>query len=147
MNFAKKEDFETVKQIFYQHKKWFPHVRTDYIRQMIEMKRFIYQDGIIITFHHAKRRQSVGKIPINKGDTVLHQIANKEPGNGNGKKMLLKFFDWCPKDIYLSVKANNSKACRFYDNVGMKDVGVHNWANDKVKGRVYVKRKEVATLY
>ena len=147
MNFAKNEDFETVKQIFYQHKTWFPHVRTDYIRQMIEMKRFIFQDGIIITFHHAKRRQSVGKIPINKGDTVLHQIANKEPGNCNGKKMLLKFFDWCEKDVYLSVKADNHKACEFYKRIGMEDIGIHNWANDKVKGRVYVKRKEVAALY
>ena len=31
--------------------------------------------------------------------------------------------------------------------IGMEDIGIHNWANDKVKGRVYVKRKEVAALY
>ena len=49
--------------------------------------------------------------------------------------------------MYLSVKADNSKACEFYNRIGMKDIGVHNWANDKVKGRVYVKRKEVARLF
>ena len=32
---AKEEDFEKVKTIFYKHKKWFPHVRTDYMRRMI----------------------------------------------------------------------------------------------------------------
>ena len=143
MNFAKAKDFEAIKQIFYKHK--MHHVRTDYMKQMIEMNRFIYQDGVVISFHHAKRKQSVGEIPINKGDTVLHQIANKEPGNGNGKKMLLKFFDWCEKDVYLSVKADNYKACEFYKRMGMKDIGEHNWT--KVKGRVYVKQKEVTTLY
>ena len=41
--------------------------------------------------------------------------------------------------------ADNHKACEFYKKMGMKDIGTHNWT--KVKGRVYVKRKEVASLF
>ena len=78
---------------------------------------------------------------MNKGETVLHQIANKESGNGKAKKILLEFFEWCPKDVYLSVRADNLKACEFYDRIAMKLIGTHNWAKGKVKGKVYVKRK------
>ena len=44
MNFAKTEDFETIKQIFYKHKMY--NVRTDSIKKMIEMNRFINKDGV-----------------------------------------------------------------------------------------------------
>jgi|TARA_R100000501_G_C2512654_1_gene43521 hypothetical protein len=32
---AKDEDFDNIMEIVYSHKKWFGHIRTDYIRQMI----------------------------------------------------------------------------------------------------------------
>ena len=32
---AKEQDFDVVKDIFYQHKQWFPHIRTDYMRREI----------------------------------------------------------------------------------------------------------------
>ena len=101
----------------------------------------VFQDGVLITFHHAKRKQKIGDVQVNKGETVLHQIANKESGNGKAKKILLEFFEWCPKDVYLSVRADNLKACEFYDRIAMKLIGTHNWAKGKVKGKVYVKRK------
>ena len=141
MRLAIQSEFEDIKLIFYKHKKWFPHIRTDYMRRMIEKKRLIYQDGVIITFHHAARKQKIGNVPVNKGETILHQIANKESGNGNAKKILLQFFDWCEKDVYLSVRADNLNACKFYDIIGMKEIGEHNWAKGKIKGKVYVRRK------
>ena len=39
MNHAKETDFELVKEIFYQHKKWFPHIRTDYMKRMIAKEK------------------------------------------------------------------------------------------------------------
>ena len=141
MRVAQHNEFEEIKLIFYKHKKWFPHIRTDYMRRMIAKKRLIYQDGVIITFHHAVRKQKIGNVPVNKGETILHQIANKESGNGNAKKILLQFFDWCEKDVYLSVRADNLNACKFYDIIGMKEIGEHNWAKGKIKGKVYVRRK------
>ncbi len=147
MYHAQISDFETVKEIFYLHKKWFPHIRTDYMKRMIEKKRLIYQDGVIITFHHAARKQKIGNVLVNKGETILHQIANRESGNGNAKKILLQFFDWCEKDVYLSVRTDNQKACEFYEKIGMKEIGEHDWAKGRVKGKVYVIRKTTSSLY
>ena len=110
MHLAIQSDFDNIKSIFYQHKAWFPHVRTDYMRQMIDLQRCIYSHGVVLTFHTAKRKQTIGTVKVNKGDTVLHQIANSTPGNGNGTKILLQFFDWCKQDVYLSVKTDNHKA-------------------------------------
>ena len=147
MRLAIQSEFEDIKLIFYKHKKWFPHIRTDYMKRMIEKKRLIYQDGVIITFHHAARKQKIGNVPVNKGETILHQIANKESGNGNAKKILLQFFDWCEKDVYLSVRTDNQKACEFYEKIGMKEIGEHDWAKGRVKGKVYVIRKTTSSLY
>ena len=46
MIFAVPSDFEKVKSIFYSHKKWFPQVRTDYMKRMIANKKLILEDGI-----------------------------------------------------------------------------------------------------
>ena len=114
MIFAQKKDFNKVKEIFYSHKKWFPHVRTDYMMRMIDRKQLILEDGILITFHHAKRRQKIGDVQIEKGDTVLHQIASDSPGSGNAQSILNNFFEYCEKDVFLSVRADNLTANRFY---------------------------------
>ena len=44
MYHAEISDFETVKEIFYLHKKWFPHIRTDYIKRMIAKKNLILEN-------------------------------------------------------------------------------------------------------
>ena len=93
MLLAGEKDFEQVKSIFYKHKKWFPHVRTDYMRRMIAKEQMILEEGILITFHHAKRKQTIGDVQVRKGDTVLHQIANAAPGSGNAKVILHNFFE------------------------------------------------------
>ena len=138
---ATENDYDEVKEIFYKHKKWFPHVRTDYMKRMIIKKNLILQDGVLITFHHAKRKQKVGDVQVEKGETVLHQIANKEIGNGKANKVLLEFFEWCPKNVYLSVRSDNLSACKFYDRMDMKLVGIHDWVNGTLKGKVYAKLK------
>ena len=47
MYHAKESDFEKVKEIFYSHKKWFPHIRTDYMKRMIARKNLILDNQII----------------------------------------------------------------------------------------------------
>jgi len=141
MIFAQKKDFNKVKEIFYSHKKWFPHVRTDYMMRMIDRKQLILEDGILITFHHAKRRQKIGDVQIEKGDTVLHQIASDSPGSGNAQSILNNFFEYCKKDVFLSVRADNLTANRFYVKMNMNLVGTTTWAKGTIPGNVYVKRK------
>ena len=41
MNHAKETDFESVKEIFYQHKEWFPHIRTDYMKREIAKNFYV----------------------------------------------------------------------------------------------------------
>ena len=141
MIFAKQSDFEKVKQIFYSHKKWFPHVRTDYMKRMIAKKQMILEDGILITFHHAKRKQTIGDVHVRKGDTVLHQIASDSPGSGMAQSILNNFFDYCPRDVFLSVRADNLTANRFYVKMDMNLIGKTTWAKGTLPGNVYGKRK------
>ena len=141
MIFAQKKDFNKVKEIFYSHKKWFPHVRTDYMMRMIDKKQLILEDGILITFHHAKRRQKIGDVQLEKGDTVLHQIASDSPGSGNAQSILNNFFEYCPKDVFLSVRADNLTANKFYVKMNMNLIGSTSWAKGTIPGNVYVKRK------
>ena len=141
MIFAAPSDFEKIKEVFYKHRNWFPHVRTDYMKRMIDRSQLIWEDGIIITFHHAKRKQKIGDVQIEKYDTVLHQIANSEPGNGNAKVILNQFFEWCPQTVYLSVRADNLTACKFYDSIDMKLVGKTSWSKGTIPGKIYAKYK------
>ena len=140
MIFAEKKDFNKVKEIFYSHKKWFPHVRTDYMMRMIN-KQLILEDGILITFHHAKRRQKIGDVQLEKGNTVLHQIASDSPGSGTAQAILNNFFDYCPSDVFLSVRADNLTANKFYVKMNMNLIGKTTWAKGSIPGNVYVKRK------
>ena len=141
MIFAEEKDFDKVKEIFYSHKRWFPHVRTDYMMRMINKKQLILEDGILITFHHAKRRQKIGDVQVEKGDTVLHQIASDSPGSGMAQSILNNFFDYCPKDVFLSVRADNLTANKFYVKMNMNLIGSTSWSKGTIPGNVYVKRK------
>ena len=141
MIFAEEKDFDKVKEIFYSHKKWFPHVRTDYMMRMINKKQLILEDGILITFHHAKRRQKIGDVQVEKGDTVLHQIASDSPGSGNAQSILNNFFEYCEKDVFLSVRADNLTANKFYVKMNMNLIGSTSWSKGTIPGNVYVKRK------
>ena len=141
MILAAPSDFEKIKSIFYKHKTWFPHVRTDYMMRMINKQQLILEDGILITFHHAKRRQKIGDVQLEKGDTVLHQIASDSPGSGNAQSILNNFFDYCPKDVFLSVRADNLTANKFYVKMNMNLIGSTSWAKGTIPGNVYVKRK------
>ena len=57
MNHAKETDFESVKEIFYQHKEWFPHIRTDYMKREIAKGNLIYDNDVVITYKFYKRKQ------------------------------------------------------------------------------------------
>mgnify|MGYP003981493615 CR=1 FL=1 len=141
MKLACSKDFEKVKEIFYQHKQWFPHVRTDYMKRMIENKQLILDNNVLITFHHTKRKQKVGNVQLEKGDTVLHQIANATQGKGNARDVLNRFFDYCPNNVYLSVREDNLTANKFYDSMKMKLIGKTSWAKGTLPGNVYVRNK------
>tara|TARA_B100001173_G_scaffold226339_1_gene196341 strand:- start:160 stop:585 length:426 start_codon:yes stop_codon:yes gene_type:complete len=138
MNHAKETDFEAVKEIFYQHKKWFPHIRTDYMKRMIAKNNLVYDNDVVITYNFYKRKQRIGDIIAQQGDCILHQIAAKHQ-NGSASQALQKFFEFVkPRRVYLSVRSDNEIAKKFYIKNNMKLVGSTTWAKGTLPGDVYL---------
>ena len=138
MNHAKEIDFESVKEIFYQHKKWFPHIRTDYMKRMIAKENLIFDNDVVITYNFYKRKQRIGDVIAQQGDCILHQIAAKHH-NGSASQALQKFFEFVnPRRVYLSVRSDNETAKKFYLKNNMKLVGSTTWAKGTLPGDVYL---------
>ena len=138
MNHAKETDFELVKEIFYQHKKWFPHIRTDYMKRMIAKENLIFDNDVVITYNFYKRKQRIGDVIAQQGDCILHQIAAKHH-NGSASQALQKFFEFVnPRRVYLSVRSDNEVAKKFYLKNNMKLVGSTSWAKGTLPGDVYL---------
>ena len=138
---AKENNFEEVKDIFYQYKELFPHIRTDYMRRMIESGNLILDNDVIITYNYYKRnyklvRSSLGEmsqeIIMQPNDCILHQIAAKNR-NGSASEVLQRFFKWTKRRVFLSVRSENVIAKRFYEKNGMKLIGKTSWTKDGVK--------------
>ena len=138
MNHAKETDFESVKEIFYQHKKWFPHIRTDYMKRMIAKENLIFDNDVVITYNFYKRKQRIGNVIAQQGDCILHQIAAKYH-NGSASRVLQKFFEFVnPRRVFLSVRSDNEIAKKFYLKNNMKLVGTTSWARGTLPGDVYL---------
>jgi hypothetical protein len=138
MNHAKEIDFESVKEIFYQHKKWFPHIRTDYMKRQIAQGNLIYDNDVVITYKFYKRKQKIGEVIAQQGDCILHQIAAKHK-NGSASTALQKFFEFVkPRRVFLSVRSDNEIAKKFYVKNNMKLVGSTTWAKGTLPGDVYL---------
>jgi|TARA_B110000977_G_scaffold198347_1_gene283006 RimJ/RimL family protein N-acetyltransferase len=138
MNHAKETDFESVKEIFYQHKEWFPHIRTDYMKREIAKGNLIYDNDVVITYKFYKRKQRIGEVLAQQGDCVLHQIAAKHK-NGSASQALQNFFEFVnPRRVFLSVRSDNEIAKKFYLKNNMKLVGSTTWAKGTLPGDVYL---------
>jgi len=137
---AKENDYDVVKEIFSQHKQWFPHIRQDYLKRMIASGNLILDNDVIITYNYYKRKQRVGTITAQQGDCILHQIAAKNKGTASQK--LQDFFNWTNRRVFLSVRSDNQIAKKFYEKNGMDLVGFTSWSKDGVKnalpGDVYM---------
>jgi RimJ/RimL family protein N-acetyltransferase len=141
MYHAVKSDFEKVKEIFYLHKKWFPHVRTDYMKRMIAKKNLILENDVVITYNFYKRKQKIGDIQAFKGDCILHQIVAKTKGTASDVlQRFFKFVNHNPlgRRVYLSVRSDNEMAKNFYLKNNMKLIGKTSWSKGTLPGDVFV---------
>ena len=137
MYHAKKSDFESVKEIFYQHKQWFPHIRTDYMRREIAKGHLVLDREVVITYNFYKRKQRIGDVLAQQGDCILHQIAAKNK-DGSASEVLQRFFKWTKRRVFLSVRSDNEIAKKFYVKNNMKLVGSTTWAKGTLPGDVYL---------
>ena len=138
---AKEADTIEVKSIFKQHKEWFPHIRQDYIKRMIDSGNLILDNDVIITYNYYKRnyklvKSSMGemsqKIIMQPNDCILHQIAAKNR-NGSASEALQRFFKWTNRRVFLSVRSDNVIAKAFYERNDMKLIGKTSWTKNGVK--------------
>ena len=59
MKHATLDDFEKVYSYYQKYKVWFPYIRTDKLKRVIEEGRCILQDGVVLTYSIYKRRTRV----------------------------------------------------------------------------------------
>ena len=138
MHHAAHSDFEEVKNIFYQYRDIFPHIRTDYLTRQIEGGHCIIKDGIVITYNFYKRPQSIGTVLAGKFDCILHQIVKDTNKYTSASSVLKEFFEYVKTDVWLSVRRDNAVAKKFYEKNGMKLVGECSWADETLPGDVYL---------
>lgn len=78
---------------------------------------------------------------IPAGAIMLHQILNSGQSNGAGWHVVRRFVDEIVQpsggDLYLSVRRENSVACRFYERNGMKVAGTVAWSHGTIPGLIY----------
>lgn len=130
-------DYEYVKAAFAANRDLFPHIRTDYIYNMIERCNCIVYDGVIIMYNFYKRNNTIGNVVAPKGSCTIKQILNTDKGNGKAGIVLNNFLQWAGKDVYLSVRADNLRAIKFYQKNSFELVGTINWKNGTIPGHVY----------
>jgi len=150
MNHANLDNLEEIMDVFKQYGDTFPHIRKDKIETMIEFHNVIWEEGVLITYNHYKRKQKVAMMSkknrvlsayeAQKGDCILHQIAAKNQGDGSGKRVFERFIEYNKgRDIVLSVRTENDRAIKFYKKNGFIKVSDIEWGRDKqVKGQVYL---------
>ena len=138
LNHAKKKDFDTVWNIFKDNKKYFPHIRTDYLKRNIAKGQVVLDQDVVIVYNIYKRKQRLNEeILAQPGDCILHQIVAKNR-NGSAKKVLHKFFKYINTRVFLSVRSENDIAKRFYEKNGMLKIGKTSWSKGKIPGDIYL---------
>ena len=150
MNHATLDNLDEIMNVFKQYGDTFPHIRKDKIETMIEFHNVIWEEDVLITYNHYKRKQRVAMMSkknrvlsayeAQKGDCILHQIAAKNQGDGSGKRVFERFIEYNKgRDIVLSVRTENDRAIKFYKKNGFIKVSDIEWGRDKqVKGQVYL---------
>lgn len=144
MNYATIEDFDEVWTIIEDNKEWFPHVRKFHIRNRLKWGQVILEDGVIITQQQYKRTGKIGRdtdVVTQKGDYIIHQIIAKKQGNGSASRVIQKYFDFVKSDVWLTVRADNTRANKFYKKVEMNLAGHIYWSKGTMKGNVWKKEK------
>ena len=150
MNHATLDNLDEIMEVFKQYGDTFPHIRKDKIETMIEFHNVIWDEKVLITYNHYKRKQAVAMMAekdrvvsayeAQKGDCILHQIAAKNLGDGSSKKVFLRFLDFNKgKDVWLSVRAENKRAIAFYEKQDFAEVGDIEWGKEnQIKGKVFL---------
>ena len=140
MHIANIDEFDKVWKLFHENKKWFPHVRKFHIRNRLNWGQVILENDVLITHQIYKRTGKIGHntdVVTEKGSAIIHQIVRGK--DGNAQETIKNFFEFIKTDVYLTVRKENTVACKFYEKVGMEQVGTISWSKGDMPGLVYKK--------
>jgi hypothetical protein len=143
----KSKKIKDIVKIFKQYPDIFPRGYFRYLPATLEKHHkkgtLIYKNGVVLTYTKYKKTvNKYKKYKIKPGDVKLNQLVNKEQGNGEAKKIFLKFMEkHKDSNLLLDVLASNKKAIRFYRKNGFKKIDETKFG-DKLKGIVMLKRSK-----
>jgi RimJ/RimL family protein N-acetyltransferase len=137
MNLATESNLKEVMRLFQQHKEFFPHIRQDYVKRKILANNLILEDNVVIAFSLYKKDVKLGNLSVPKGQIMLHQIAAGIQGDGSASRVLNKFLQYAGNNVWLSVRANNERAKRFYEKHQFQVVGQISWMSNTLPGLIY----------
>ena len=93
----------------------------------------IHRLGVVINYQTYTRQVRLGTVTVPKGATVIHQIVSED----HHAAEVFAEFAQDHGDIYLSVRADNPKAIRFYKRMGFEQVGTIVWSKGTLPGLVF----------
>jgi len=148
MQHATIEDRPELLTLFKQHKDIFPYLRVDYLTRKIAAGTVIWDSGIVLIYNHCKVNRALGgidgngikrggQVQIHRGDIMLSEMASKTPGSSHAGAAIQQFLKDFPTTIWLTVRADNHRACVFYENHSMYRVGLIAWVSGTIPGYIY----------
>ena len=143
MRLATLSDLNEIIRIRNLHRKVLPHLRNDKIKERINDRQVIFQDGVVIIFSIADKMRKIGddtSIYVSKGSTILHQVFKDNNVVAGG--IIKQFLVSQPDDVYCSVRNDNVLAINRYEKLGLERIGHIKWKNGELDGSVYVFRKQ-----
>ena len=128
-----------VMSIFKQYKGTLGHVRRDYVERQIEAGNVILEDGVVIIFGKYQKKTKLGNQTAVAGDFILHQLANRNKGNGMAVQVCKRFIGNVAgtADVWVCTRAGNEGPIKLNKRLGMEVVGEIFWQSGKIKGLVF----------
>lgn len=137
MQHASVQDQSELLTLFKQHKDIFPYLRSDYLDRKLAAGTVIWDSGVVMIYNHCKVNRTLSGVKIHRGDIMLSEMATKTPGSGAASMILQQFLKDFPTTIWLTVRADNTRACAFYEKHHICRVGSIAWAGGTVPGYIY----------
>jgi hypothetical protein len=137
---------EEIIKIFKQYPKIFPRGYFRFLkrtlREKFENKEIIFKNGVVLTWKKYKVNPGkYTKYNFKKGDIKINHLVNKNQGNGEAKKIFIKFLEkHKDKNLLLDVRTNNKRAIKFYKKNGFKKVGKTKFGD--LPGEIMIRKKE-----
>ena len=141
--YAKIEELDIIDNIIQEYDYWFSHVGKEHIKKKILNKECIFENGIVLTYRIADKKEILGDYTVLKNNTIIEQIVNKDLSSDNSyaEHVFIKFINCAVGNTYLSVNKKNLRALNFYKKMNMEKISEYNSNNGKKKNIILMYNK------